>query len=74
MAMYVICFLHTDETAPFVTNSTDLYPSLKVFFNYCNKWKLKINANETKIIILLIMETITKKIFTLGNHDRENMK
>ena len=62
MAMYFVCLLYADDTALIATNASDLQHSLDVFFQYCNKWKLKINANKTNIIILMVMEIIIKRI------------
>ena len=42
MDMYFVRLLYADDTALIATNASDL----DVFFHYCIKWKLNINANK----------------------------
>ena len=74
MAMYFVCLLYVDDTALIATNASDLPQSLDVFFQYCNKWTPKINANKTKIIIFNGNGNDYKKVFTIGNHELDNVR
>ena len=49
IVMYFVCLLFADNTAHIATNAPDLQHSLDVFYQYSNKWKLKIKVNKTKI-------------------------
>ena len=46
-----LCTLCAFLYALIATNASDLQHSLDVFYQYCNKRKIKINANKTKIIM-----------------------
>ena len=67
MVMYFVCLLYANDTALIATNAFDLQHFLDVFFQYCNKWKLKINANKTKIIIFNGNGNDYKKVFFYHN-------
>ena len=73
MAIYFVWLLYADHTALIAINASDLH-SLGVFFQYCNKWKLKINANKTKIICFNGNGNYYKKVFTIGNHELDNVR
>jgi hypothetical protein len=74
MTLYFVCLLYADDTALVATNASDLQQSLNMFSQYCTKWKLKVNANKTKIIIFNGNGNDYKKLFTIGNHELENVK
>jgi hypothetical protein len=43
--------LYADDTVIMAESSEDLQAQLNVFGEYCKKWKLKVNAEKTKIFI-----------------------
>ena len=52
IAVHMLCLLYADDTALLSTTAADLQYNLNTFYQYCNKWKLKINGSKTKILIL----------------------
>ena len=74
MAIYFVCFLYADDITLIATNASDLQHSLDVFFQYCNKWKLNINANKSKIIIFNGNGYEYEKVFIIGNHELDNVR
>ena len=51
IAVHMLCLLYADDTALLSTTAADLQYNLNMFYQYCNKWKLKINGSKTKILI-----------------------
>ena len=49
LKLYV--FLYADDTVLFSESANDLQLQLNTFCEYCNIWKLKVNAEKTKIVI-----------------------
>ena len=51
--MYIQLFiiLYADDTVLMSTNAKDLQQSLGIFQEYCNKWKLTVNIDKTKVVI-----------------------
>ena len=47
----LLIILYADDTVLFANSKVNLQKCLDGLENYCNKWKLKINADKTKIII-----------------------
>jgi hypothetical protein len=43
--------LNADDTAIMAESREDLQAQLNVFGEYCQKWKLKVNVEKTKIFI-----------------------
>ena len=43
--------LYADDTVLFSDNESDLQLQLDIFHEYCRIWKLKVNADKTKIVI-----------------------
>ena len=43
--------LYADDIVLFSNDQCDLQKSLDVLHNYCQKWKLKVNVNKTKIMV-----------------------
>ena len=46
--------LHADDTVVFATSEKTLIQSLSLFSNYYNQWKLDINYDKTKVLVLVI--------------------
>ena len=47
----LFALLYADDTIPFAENPNDLQHLLNVFYEYCEKWRLKVNVEKTKIMI-----------------------
>lgn len=52
LIIYAKLFLvmYADDTVLFATNRKDLQKSLNIYSNYCDKWKLDINIEKTKVL------------------------
>ena len=46
--------LHADDTVVFAKSEKTLIQSLSLFSNYYNQWKLDINYDKTKVLVLVI--------------------
>ena len=44
--------LYADEIVLFANNAEELQLGLNFLSEYCTRWKLKVNASETKVLIL----------------------
>ena len=42
--------LYVDDTALLAETANDLQAQLDAFYEYCNLWKLKVNADKTKVM------------------------
>ena len=52
----------------FSVSAEGLQKGLDLLFNYCKRWKLKINANKTKVIVFRKAELLPRDIqFTFGD-------
>jgi hypothetical protein len=72
--VHVLCLLYADDTAILANSANDLQHTLNMFYQYCNKWKLKINISKTKILIFNGNTKDYKHIFKIGNTILENVK
>jgi phage gpG-like protein len=43
--------LYADDTALLAETANDLQTQLDAFYEYCNLWKLKVNADKTKVMV-----------------------
>jgi hypothetical protein len=43
--------LYADDTALLSETANDLQAQLDAFYEYCNSWKLKVNADKTKVMV-----------------------
>ena len=48
----IFFLLYADDTVVFSDNPNDLQRSLDTFKDYCNDWKLLVNVNKTKVLII----------------------
>ena len=55
--------LYADDIVIFAENENDLQHGLNLLANYCDKWKLQVNVNKTKVIV-----------FKKGGANKKNMK
>ena len=42
---------YADDTALLAETANDLQTQLDAFYEYCNLWKLKVNADKTKVMV-----------------------
>lgn len=47
----ILILLFADDTVLFSQTKEELQDTLNIFENYCDKWKLTVNVNKTKILI-----------------------
>ena len=74
IAFRILCLLYADHTALLSATAADLQYTLNIFDQYCNKYKLKINSNKTKIVIFNGTSRDYKRTFMIGNNILENVK
>ena len=73
---YVLCYvilpilMYADDSVLFALNKRGLQKSLNAYEQYCNKWKLDINVNKTKI---LCFGRKNQHVFTINNEAIENV-
>ena len=61
--------MYADDTVLFANSKENLQICLDGLKEYCDKWKLQVNADKTKIMIFSKQKVYTENIFTIG--DRE---
>ena len=66
----LVVLLYADDTVLLADNEQELQNSLDAFYDYCERWKLKINMNKTKVVIFGARKTDSYR-FTLGNDEVE---
>ena len=49
--LQMLLLMYADDTVLFASSKRQLQHSLNTYEKYCNKWKLNVNANKTKIVI-----------------------
>ena len=64
----MLLLMYADDTVLFATTKPQLQNSLNKYAKYCNKWKLNVNVDKTKIIIFGRRKRHT---FTLNNKNIE---
>ena len=62
--------MYADDSVLFALNKRGLQKSLNAYEQYCNKWKLDINVNKTKI---LCFGRKNQHVFTINNEAIENV-
>ena len=48
----IFMLLYADDIVIFSKNAEELQVGLDVLVNYCNRWKLKVNVEKTKVMVL----------------------
>ena len=64
--------LYADDTIIFSNSHIDHQYALQIFSEYCNRWKLKINEEKTKILVFGVDRKKYK--FTINNKEIEKVK
>jgi len=68
----VFLILYADDIIIFANNAKELQESLDEFLCYCQRWKLIVNANKTKIMLLRKSGRIPNNLrFTYNNAEIE---
>ena len=66
--LQMLLLMYADDTVLFATTKPQLQNSLNKYANYCNKWKLNVNVDKSKIMIFGRRKRHT---FTLNNKNIE---
>ena len=69
LKLYIL--LYADDTVIMVESHEDLQVQLNVFGEYCKKWKLKVNAEKTKIFIFSRGRPLADIHFSLNGSEIE---
>ena len=62
----IMVLLYADDTVLFNDTETEMQHALDVFQTYCNTWRLTVNVEKTKIVILLSGKLKTYKFIFNG--------
>ena len=58
--------MYADDTVLIANSAFNLQKGLNELKNYCDKWKLQINSEKTKVLIFSISK-VKKRIFFILN-------
>ena len=61
----IFMLLYADDTVSFIDNPNDLQNSLDTFKGYCTAWKLTVNVNKTKVLVISQGRLSNKLHFTM---------
>lgn len=64
LKLYVL--LYADDTVIMAESPTDLQHALDAFYQYCNLWKLSINAQKSRVMVFSRGKIRNKPMFNLG--------
>ena len=67
----LMLLLYADDTVVFSNSPTGLQKCLDDLYIYCNKWKLTVNSNKTKIIIFCKRKTKGNLKFIFDSNELE---
>ena len=71
--MDLLALYYADDTILMSESPSELQNALDELFNYCQKWKLKVNEDKTKILCLT-KKRKNEPIFFYNNQKLENVK
>ena len=63
----LLIIMYADDTVLFASSKENLQKCLNGLKEYCDKWKLQVNADKTKIIIFSKQKASSENIFTMGD-------
>ena len=66
-----IVLLYADDTVIISESKEDMQNQLNVFNDFCKKWKLKVNAEKSKVLVLSNGRLPANLKFTYNNRDLE---
>ena len=52
MFIEILVLLYADDTVIFTESKEGMQSALNIFQSYCDKWKLTVNINKTKVLVL----------------------
>ena len=70
----IFVMLYADDTILLAESAEDLQVQLNAFGEYCDNWKMKVNVNETKIMVFGFGKLRQNLKFTYKNVDIEIVK
>ena len=63
--------LYADDTVIMSESKEDMQNQLNVFNDFCKKWKLKVNAEKSKVLVFSNGRLLANLKFTYNNRDLE---
>ena len=70
--IHVPCLLYADDIALIAESETDLQKMIQVLYDWCRKWRMRVNTNKSKVIHYRIKsQDRTKKEFMFGTTNLE---
>ena len=67
----LLIIMYADDTVLFASSKENLQVCLNGLKGYCDKWKLQVNADKTKIIIFSNKKANSENTFTMGDTNIE---
>ena len=67
----MLLLLYADDVVVFAKSSSELQQEMDKLFNYCNKWKLKLNTTKSKIVVFRKGNVAPRQSWKFGNDDIE---
>ena len=64
--------LYADDTILLSDNAKQFQETLNIFYEYCKNWKLNINIEKTKIMILVIIAEHVLYLLHSGSRNRKS--
>ena len=70
--MKIFLLLYADDIVIFAESADDLQNGLDILYDYCQKWKLKVNTDKSKVMIFKKGGQLRRNLsFKYGNHELE---
>ena len=68
----IFLLLYADDIVIFAESADDLQNGLDILYDYCQKWKLKVNTDKSKVMIFKKGGQLRRNLsFKYGNHELE---
>ena len=67
----MLLLLYADDVVVFAKSSSELQQEMDKLFNYCNKWKLKLNTTKSKVVVFRKGNVAPRQSWKFGNDDIE---
>ena len=68
MLFKLVVLLYTDDMVMFAESMEELQDLLDKFETYCTQWKLKVNSEKSKVVILVIGLDTEALLVSMVNH------
>ena len=69
MFIEILVLLYADDTVIFAESKEGMQWALNIFQSYCDKWKLTVNINKTKVLVLSKRKCQQNFDFTLNGEN-----